>query len=78
MREPDEGQVEDVDRHDERPTRSSGLTLVGLLGGAVLVAMVLGQLTAPDPAARPPTAAASTNATDSTAAATANSTGPST
>lgn len=64
MREPDEGQVEDVDSHDERPTRSSGLTLVGLLGGAVLVAMLLGQLTAPDPAALPPTAAASTNATD--------------
>lgn len=64
MRERDEGQVEDVDSHDERPTRSSGLTLVGLLGGAVLVAMLLGQLTAPDPPPRPPTAGASTTATD--------------
>jgi len=64
MREPDDGQVEDVDSRNERPTRSSVLTLLGLLGGAVLVAMLLGQLTAPDPPAQSPTAAASTNAID--------------
>src|SRR5665647_1454604 len=64
MREPDDGQVEDVDSRNERPTRSSVLTLLGLLGSAVLVAMLLGQLTAPDPPAQSPTAAASTNATD--------------
>jgi len=64
MGEPDEGRMEDVDSHNERPTRSSGLTLVGLLGGAVLVAMLLGQLTAPDTPARPPTAASTTNATN--------------
>jgi len=64
MGEPDEGRLEDVDRDDELPRRSSGLILLGLLGGAVLVAMVLGQLTAPDPQPRPPTAVASTTATD--------------
>jgi len=64
MREPDEGRPEDVDSPDERPRRSSGLTLLGLLGGAVLVAMLLGQLTVPDPQPRPPTAGASTTATD--------------
>lgn len=64
MGEPDEGRLEDVDRDDELPRRSSGLTLLGLLGGAVLVAMLFGQLTAPDPQPRPPTAGASTTATD--------------
>ena len=63
MHEPDEGRLEDVDRDDELPRRSSGLTLLGFLGGAVLVAMLLGQLTAPDPQPRPPTAGASTTAT---------------
>lgn len=64
MGEPDEGRMEDVDSHDERPTRSSGLTLLGLLGGAVLVAMLLGQLTAPDTPARPPVALATKTASD--------------
>ncbi|MHB8186442.1 MAG: hypothetical protein ACYDDU_10215 [Dermatophilaceae bacterium] len=48
MREPDE-----VDDREERPTRSSALTLIGLLGGAVLAAVLLGQLTTPDPVPRP-------------------------
>lgn len=60
MGEPDEGRLEDVDSNDERPWRSSGLTLLGLLGGAVLVAMLLGQLTAPGPQPRPPTTGAAT------------------
>jgi len=64
MHEPDEGRLEDVDRDDELPRRSSRLTLLGFLGGAVLVAMLLSQLTAPDPQPRPPTAGASTTATD--------------
>ncbi len=64
MREPDEDRLEDVDSHEERPRRSSGLTLLGLLGGAVLVAMLLGQLTAPDPQPQTATAAATTTATD--------------
>lgn len=59
MREPDE-----VDNREERPSRSSGLTLVGLLGGAVLAAVLVGQLTAPDPPARSPTAVAPTNVSD--------------
>jgi hypothetical protein len=55
MSEPNE-----VNGADDRPTRSSGLTLVGPLGGAVLVAVPFGQLTAPDPPPRPATAIAPT------------------
>jgi len=57
MREPDE-----ADLRDAPLARSSGLTLVGLLGGAVVAAVLLGQLTTPDPPARPPTAVAPTRA----------------
>ncbi|NMM35128.1 MAG: hypothetical protein HHJ13_14240 [Phycicoccus sp.] len=60
MGKPDEGRLEDADRDDELPRRSSGLTLLGLLGGAVLVAVLLGQLTAPGPDDRPATAVAPT------------------
>lgn len=52
----------EVDRGDARPTRSSGLSFVGLLMGAVLVAVLLGQLTEPDRASTPPAAAARTAA----------------
>ena len=58
MSEPNE-----INGADRRPTRSSGLTLVGLLSGVVLAAVVLGQLTAPDPAARPKPAIAPEPAT---------------
>ena len=55
----------EVDSRDARPTRSSGLTLVGLLVGAVLVAVLVGQLAEPDPPPRPPpTSVAPTNAFD--------------
>ena len=64
MREPHEGQPEDVDSHDERPTRSTGLTLVGLLGGAVVAAVLMGQLAEPDPVPGPPPAVATTTASD--------------
>jgi len=47
----DLGEGED---QDGRPARSSGLTLVGFLGGAILVAVLLGQLGGPDPS--PPVA----------------------
>lgn len=57
--EPDE-----VNGADKRPSRSSGLTLVGLLGGAVAAAVLLGELTAPDPPPRPTTAAAPTHASN--------------
>ena len=63
MRQPGE-----VDCRDVRPTRSSGPTLVGLLGGAVLVAVLLGQLAGPDPAPRPPTAVGTTTAVATTPA----------
>jgi len=62
MREPGE-----VGGRDARSTRSSGLTLVGLLGGAVLVAALLGQLTSPNPSPRPATAVGTTPAPDPTA-----------
>jgi hypothetical protein len=52
----------EADSRDARPSRSSGLTFIGLLVGAVMFAMLLGQLTGPDPAPRPPAAVASTNA----------------
>jgi len=55
MSDPDE-----VNGADERPPRPSWLTLVGLLGGALLVAVLFGQLTAPDPPPRPATAIAPT------------------
>jgi hypothetical protein len=54
----------DRDGRDGRPTRSSVLTIVGLLVGAVLVAVLLGTLTDPDPAQQPPTAAVTTSAPD--------------
>ena len=57
----------EVDSRDARPTRSSGLTFVGLLVGAVLVTILVGQLTSPDPSPRPPAAAATTTAPDPTA-----------
>ncbi len=47
MRESDE-----IDGRDRGQPRSSGLTLLGLLGGAVIAAALIGQLTAPDPAPR--------------------------
>lgn len=59
MSEPDE-----VGGRDARPARSSGLTLVVLIGGAFLVAVLLGQLTAPNPPPGPPTAVATTSASD--------------
>jgi hypothetical protein len=55
------GEPGEVESRDTRPPRSSGLTLVGLLGGAVLVAVLLGQLTAPDLPPRTPTTVATTN-----------------
>ncbi len=39
----------EVDSREARSTRSSGVTFVGFLGGAVLAAMLLGQLTDPGP-----------------------------
>jgi len=54
----------EVDSRDARPVRSSGLTFVGFLAGAVLAAVLLGQVADPDPLLRPPTAAAATNASD--------------
>jgi len=52
----------EVDSRDASPTRSSGLSFVGLLAGAVVAAALIGQLTSPDPSPRPPTAAVPTNA----------------
>jgi hypothetical protein len=37
----------EVDNRDERPTRPTGLTFAGFLGGALLTAVLLGQLTDP-------------------------------
>jgi hypothetical protein len=51
MRDPME-----VPSRDERPTRSPGLTFVGLLAGAVLLTGLIGQLTSPTPPPRPPVA----------------------
>jgi hypothetical protein len=48
----------EVDGRDGRPARSSGLTFVGLLVGAVMVTILLGQLTSPDPPPGPPKAVA--------------------
>ncbi len=62
MREPDEGQPADVDIPEERPTHPSVLTFVGLLGGAVAAAVLMGQLAEPDPVPRPPPAVATTTA----------------
>jgi len=59
MRESDE-----VDSATTRQPRSSGLTLLGLLGGVVLAAVLIGQLTAPAPSPRPPAAVATPTATD--------------
>jgi hypothetical protein len=55
---------DEVDSATTRQPRSSGLTLLGLLGGAVLAAMLIGQLTAPDPSPRPATAVAAPTASD--------------
>lgn len=59
MRDPN-----DFDNRDGRPTRASGLTFVGLLAGAVLAAMLLGQVANPDHSSRPPTAVAPTTASN--------------
>lgn len=59
MRDPHE-----LDSRDMRPRRSPGLTFLGLLTGAVLAAVLLGQVADPDLSPRPPTAAAPTNASD--------------
>lgn len=56
MREPGEG-----DRRDARTTRPSGLTFVGLIVGAVLAAVLIGQLTSPDLTPRPPGPVATTS-----------------
>jgi len=61
----------EVDRGDARPTRSPGLTFVGLLLGAVLAAVLLdqaGHLAGPDPSQRPPAAVAATSGPDLPAA----------
>jgi hypothetical protein len=57
------GEPDEVESRDGRPPRSSGLTLVWLLGGAVVVAVLLGQITSPDPPPPLPVAAP-TAATD--------------
>jgi len=54
----------EVDGRAARPTRPSGLTFVGLLAGAVLAAVLLGQLTNPDPSPRTPAAVATKTASD--------------
>lgn len=64
MGESDGRRLDDPEGRNGPPTRSSGLVLFGLLGGAVLVAVLLGQLTAPDPAPRRSTAVATTTASD--------------
>jgi hypothetical protein len=61
----------EVDGGDARPRRSSGLTFVGLLLGAILAAVVLaqlGQLADPHPSHRPPAAAVATAGPDPPAA----------
>lgn len=60
------GEPDEVDGREAPPGRSSGLTLVGLLVGAVLAAVVLGQLTGPGPPPRTQTqtAVANTKAPD--------------
>ena len=47
----------EVDNREGRPTRSTGLTFAGFLGGAVLLAVLLGQLT--DLGSSPPTSGTS-------------------
>lgn len=42
----------EVDGHGAGQARPSGLTFVGLLAGAVMAAVLIGQLTSPDPAPR--------------------------
>ena len=54
----------EVDGRDARPPRSSGLTLVGLLVGAVMVTMVVGQLTDPGPPPHPPSSTVGGTASD--------------
>lgn len=51
----------EVDGHEAGPARPSGLTFVGLLAGAVLAAVVIGQLTGPDPSPRSPHAVSNTS-----------------
>jgi hypothetical protein len=51
---------DEVNGADDRPTRSSGLVLAGLLGGVVLAAVLIGQLAAPESPPRPATAVAPT------------------
>ncbi len=50
----------EVDRHEAGPARPSGLTFVGLLAGAVMAAVLIGQLNSPDPSPRPPKPVATT------------------
>lgn len=59
MRDPHE-----LDNREKRPRRSPGLTFLGLLAGAVLAAVLLGQVADPDPSPRPPTPVAPTNASN--------------
>jgi hypothetical protein len=54
----------EVDGRDARPPRSSGLTLVGLLVGAVMITMVVGQLTDPGPPPHPPSSTVGGTASD--------------
>lgn len=44
----------EVDGHEAGPARPPGLTFVGLLVGAVMAAVLIGQLTGPDPSPRTP------------------------
>lgn len=53
----------EVASQDARPPRSTGLTFVGLLVGAVVVTILFGQLTSPDPSPRPPNAVATPDPT---------------
>lgn len=55
------GEPDEVDGREARPTGGSGLTLLGLLGGAIVAAVLLGQLTSPDPSPPPRVAVAATN-----------------
>jgi hypothetical protein len=58
---------EAVDNREARPTRSSGLSFVGLLAGAVMIMVLLGELS-PGPSPRPPAAVAITTSPDLPAA----------
>jgi hypothetical protein len=58
------GEPDEVRTREGRPPRSSGMTLVWLLGGAVAVAVLLGQITSPNPSPPLPVAAPTTTASD--------------